>query len=175
MPTIVERDGMTIEINPIPTGKLGIGKRPEGGVLKCDRCGCEEAQANRDENGWELWWLLQRYADLCPACVPVALGIWGKSCRIPSPQFLSEAELEARRDSGTPDNLWSYCDGGAKCPDCGTKTAIVDVSGIHTDPATVSKSPTKGRDRLTVHAIYCPTCDDILSTRLGRPRNRPKS
>jgi hypothetical protein len=43
MPTFVTRDGMTIEINPIPKGKLGVRKRPEGGVLQCQRCGREEA------------------------------------------------------------------------------------------------------------------------------------
>jgi hypothetical protein len=93
---------MTIVINQIPTGNLGIGKRPEGGVLKCDRCGREEAHADRDENGWELWWLLHRYADLCPRCVPVALGICGESRRIPNPQFLSEAELEGQGENHEP-------------------------------------------------------------------------
>ena len=34
---------VTIEINPIPSGKLEIGKRLEGGILTCDRCLREEA------------------------------------------------------------------------------------------------------------------------------------
>ena len=92
MPTFVTRDGMTIEINPIPKGKLGVRKRPEGGVLQCQRCGREEADVERDENGWELWYVLQRYTDLCPQCVPVVLHICGESRRIPNPQFLAEDE-----------------------------------------------------------------------------------
>ena len=82
MPTFVTRDGMTIEINPIPKGKLGVRKRPEGGVLQCQRCG-------RD---WEADGVLQRYTDLCPQCVPVVLHICGESRRIPNPQFLAEDE-----------------------------------------------------------------------------------
>ena len=83
---------LTIEINPIPSGKLGIRKRPEGGILTCDRCRRVEANAERDENGWELWYVLQRYTDLCPSCVPIARSICGESRRIPNAQFLSEDE-----------------------------------------------------------------------------------
>ncbi|HZZ23640.1 MAG TPA: hypothetical protein VFE60_14185 [Roseiarcus sp.] len=53
--TEITGDGLTIEINPIPRGKLLIGKRPEGGILTCDRCGRREANVERNENGWELW------------------------------------------------------------------------------------------------------------------------
>jgi hypothetical protein len=56
MTRIVTRDGLTIEINPIPSGKLVMGKRPEGGILTCDRCGRQEANVERNENGWELWY-----------------------------------------------------------------------------------------------------------------------
>jgi hypothetical protein len=28
------------------------------------------------------WWLLQRYSDLCPACVPIVTSMCGESCRI---------------------------------------------------------------------------------------------
>jgi hypothetical protein len=87
---IVTRDGLTIEINPIPSGKLGIGKRPAGGILECARCGRQEANAERDENGWELWRLLQRNSDLCPACVPVVTSMCGESRRIPNPQPTKE-------------------------------------------------------------------------------------
>jgi hypothetical protein len=69
-----------------------IGKRPEGGILTCDRCLREEANEERNENGWELWYVLQRYTDLCPACVPVVTSICGESRRIPNPQFLAEDE-----------------------------------------------------------------------------------
>jgi hypothetical protein len=92
MTRIVTRDGLTIEINPIPSGKLHIGKRPESGVLTCDRCGRDEANGERNENGWELWDILQRYTDLCPACVPLATSSCGYSRRIPNPRFLSEDE-----------------------------------------------------------------------------------
>jgi hypothetical protein len=92
MSTIVKRDELTIEINPIPSEKLEIRKRPERGILTCDRCRHVEANAERDQNGWELWYLLQRYTDLCPACVPVVTSICGESRRIPSPQFLAEGE-----------------------------------------------------------------------------------
>ena len=51
-----------------------------------------KANAERDENGWELWYVLQRYTDLCPSCVPIARSICGESRRIPNPQFLSEDE-----------------------------------------------------------------------------------
>jgi hypothetical protein len=34
MVRIVKRDGLTVEINPIPSGKLRIGKRPAGGILE---------------------------------------------------------------------------------------------------------------------------------------------
>jgi len=57
MISVVKRDGLTIEINPIPSGKLGIGKRPAGGIIECERCGRQEANAERDENGWELWYV----------------------------------------------------------------------------------------------------------------------
>ena len=92
MTRIVKRDGLTIEINPIPRGKLLIGKRPEGGILTCDRCGRQEANVERNENGWELWHVLQRYTDLCPACVSIVRSICGESRRIPNPQFLAEDE-----------------------------------------------------------------------------------
>ena len=87
---------LTIEINPIPSGKLGIRKRPEGGILTCDRCRRVEANAERDENGWELWYVLQRYTDLCPSCVPIARSICGESRRIPNPQFLSRTRAIPR-------------------------------------------------------------------------------
>ncbi len=92
MTRIVKRDGLTIEINPIPRGNLRIGKRPEEGILTCARCGREEPNVERNEDGWELWWLLQRYSDLCPACVPVVTNICGESRRIPNPQFLAKDE-----------------------------------------------------------------------------------
>ena len=92
MTTIVKRDGLTIEINPIPSGKLGIGKRPARGILECERCGRQEANAEQDENGWERWYLLQRHCDLCPACVPVVMAMCGESRRIPTAQFLAEHE-----------------------------------------------------------------------------------
>jgi|HubBroStandDraft_4_1064222.scaffolds.fasta_scaffold453848_2 hypothetical protein len=93
MVRIVKRDGLTVEINPIPSGKLRIGKRQAGGILECERCGRREANAERDENGWELWYLQQRYSDLCPACVPVVTRMCGESRRIPNPQFLTADEL----------------------------------------------------------------------------------
>ena len=87
MTRIVTRDGLTIGINPIPRGKLPLGKRPAGGILECERCGRQEANAERDENGWELWYVLQRYTDLCAACVPVVTSICGESRRIPTRSF----------------------------------------------------------------------------------------
>jgi hypothetical protein len=54
-------------------------------------------------------------------------------------------------------------------PACGAKTAIVDVSEILTDSATLSNLPNEERGRFMVHAIYCETCGDILSTRLIDP------
>jgi hypothetical protein len=102
MTRIVKRDGLTIEINPIPRGKLLIGKRPEGGILTCDRCGRQEANVERNENGWELWHVLQRYTDLCPACVPVVtnhscgrLGIFPRALR-PDLSGRSSREIEWR-------------------------------------------------------------------------------
>jgi hypothetical protein len=83
---------VTIGINPIPSGKLKIRKRPEGGILTCDRCRRQEADVERNENGWELWYVLQRYTDLCPACVSIVRSICGESRRIPNPPFLAEDE-----------------------------------------------------------------------------------
>ena len=68
-------------------------KAPSRGILECERCGRREANAERDENGWELWYLQQRYSDLCPACVPVVTRMCGESRRIPNPQFLTADEL----------------------------------------------------------------------------------
>ena len=93
MVRIVKRDGLTVEIKPIPSGKLRIGKRPAGGILECECCGRREANTERDENAWELWYLQQRYSDLCPACVPVVTRMCGESRRIPNPQFLTADEL----------------------------------------------------------------------------------
>jgi len=97
MPTIVTRDDTTIVINPLPEGQLGISKRPASGVLVCDRCGCEGANALRDEGGWELWYVLQRYTDLCPECVPIAERICGESRRIPNPKFIEEDQIAHER------------------------------------------------------------------------------
>jgi hypothetical protein len=65
----------------------------------------------------------------------------------------------------TNDELWSHCDWPTECPDCTSKTVIVDVSEILADPAALSL-PLDQRDHYGVQAIYCPTCDEILSTRL---------
>jgi hypothetical protein len=80
-----------IVINPVPT-RYRICKRPEGGVLKCDRCGREDAGTVRGENGWELWWIFQGPHDLCADCVPKVEAICRGSRRIPRVEFLEEHE-----------------------------------------------------------------------------------
>lgn len=69
----------------------------------------------------------------------------------------------------TNDELRSQSQGLTECPDCGSETVIVDVSEILTDPATLSNNPLGKVSRCVVHAIYCPTCDEVLSTRLIDP------
>jgi hypothetical protein len=70
---VVEARGTKIAINPVPTG-YRISKRPEGGVLKCERCGREDAGAVPNQKGWELWWVFQRPNDLCPLLRPKSRG-----------------------------------------------------------------------------------------------------
>ena len=92
MPTSVKRDGITIVINPIPAGRLNIKKRRASGALICDRCGRESVNAQRDQGGWELWFLMTRYTDLCPECVPKVTAIVGESRRISKPPDMDEDE-----------------------------------------------------------------------------------
>jgi hypothetical protein len=63
MPTIVKRDGMTIEINPIPTGKLGVRKRPDGGS-----CNANAAVARR--RTWNATRMAGSYGTSCTA-IPI--------------------------------------------------------------------------------------------------------
>jgi hypothetical protein len=98
MPATVKRGGITIVINPIPTGKLKLKKRPASGVLICERCGREDASAVRDEGGWELWSLMTRYTDLCPDCVPKVEAIVDESRRILDPQYMDEGDIENEDD-----------------------------------------------------------------------------
>jgi hypothetical protein len=95
MPTTVKRDGITIIVNPIPTReKVLLKKSPSSGVLECERCRREDVNAVRDEGGWELWFLMARYTDLCPECVPKVEGIVGESRRVVDPQYMEESESD---------------------------------------------------------------------------------
>jgi hypothetical protein len=89
---------MPIVINPVPTGKLKLKKKPSVGVLICDRCGREDPNAERDEGRWELWSLMTCYTDLCPDCVPKVQAIVGESRRIVDPQYMDEGETESDYD-----------------------------------------------------------------------------
>lgn len=99
---VVNRGDTTIIINPVPTEKYLIRKRPEGGILKCERCGREDVGAFPNEKGWELWWIFQRPNDLCPDCVPKAEAIIGGSRRIPRVEFLEARQCSLASHSGNP-------------------------------------------------------------------------
>ena len=103
MPTTIQRDGITIIINPLPMGKVPFPQNH--GILKCERCEVTGDTAVRNEGGWELWYVLQRYTDLCPSCVPKVERICEGSRRRENPEYATAEEYEAeqkRRKEGFP-------------------------------------------------------------------------
>jgi hypothetical protein len=81
----------------------------------------------------------------------------------------TKSEFSTRRGTMTNDEVWLHRDGLTGCPDCCSETVVVDVSEIVSDSSTLTNYPLEERGRCVVHAVYCPTCDEILATRLIDP------